>query len=86
MHVSGPWEKEHLEWRDKGSRCLASLCTNQDLANVFGRTDSDFENLDFWDLLTPDFQIPTIWEIGPKSLVLHDGGTALSRDSDRLPF
>ena len=37
------------------------FATNPDLANILGRTDSDFENFHFFHLLDPkflDFQVP----------------------------
>ena len=38
--------------------------TNQDLANILGTTDLDFEHLYFFHVLDPkflDFQVPKIW-------------------------
>ena len=42
--------------------------TNPDLADILGRTDLDFENFYFWDVLDPkflDFQVPRFPEIWP---------------------
>ena len=42
--------------------------TNPDLADMLGRTDLDFENLYFFDLLDPkflDFQVPILPKSGP---------------------
>ena len=42
--------------------------TNPDLADILGRTDLDFENFYFFDVLDPkvlDFQVPRFPKSGP---------------------
>ena len=48
-----------MKWPEKGLGCFVP--TNQDLADVLGRTDFDFENFYFLNFLDPSFldlQVP----------------------------
>ena len=52
--------------------------TNPDLADILGRTDLDFENVDVFDFLNPkflDFQVPR----SPNSQISRSPNSQISR-------
>ena len=56
--IFGPWKN----WPEMAQMGPGGFFpTNPDLADIWGDTDSDFDNCYFWDLLDPrslDFQVP----------------------------
>ena len=60
--------------------------TNPDLADTLGRTDLDFDNFYFWEILIPDFQIPGSWNQVPGYGWLRLRGGTSRRHSRTAEF
>ena len=83
LHFSGP-QKIDLKWAAR-LRPDVFFPTNPDLADIWGRTDLDFENLYFLEFLDskfPDVQVPRL--PGPQKSGLGRAEPGLGRASAGL--